>query len=158
WSASRGGWWTGPMGAASGCMKEHDGHHPDGRPPHPALRADPRVLARGQALFPGGRGKMSAPIYRDPIQDGAADPVVVRKEGTDEYWMFYTNRRAQMDAPGFGWIHGSPIGVAVSKDGGGSWTYRGTVKGLDAPGDDGLNTHWAPEVLWAEGQYHMFLS
>lgn len=101
---------------------------------------------------------MSAPIYRDPIQDGAADPVVVRKEGTDEYWMFYTNRRAQMDAPGFGWIHGSPIGVAVSKDGGGSWTYRGTVKGLDAPGDDGLNTHWAPEVLWAEGQYHMFLS
>ncbi|ODT47283.1 family 43 glycosylhydrolase [Devosia sp. 63-57] len=101
---------------------------------------------------------MSAPIFRDPIQDGAADPVVVRKEGTGEYWMFYTNRRAQMDEPGFGWIHGSPIGIAVSSDGGASWHYRGTVKGLDAPGDNGLNTHWAPEIIWAEGQYHMFLS
>ena len=32
------------------------------------------------------------------------------------------------------------------------------MKGLDAPGDDGLNTHWAPEVIFAEGRYHMFLS
>lgn len=101
---------------------------------------------------------MSAPIFRDPIEDGAADPVVVRREGTDEWWMFYTNRRASADEPGFGWIHGSPIGIAVSRDGGASWAYRGTVKGLDAPGDDGLNTHWAPEVVFAEGQYHMFLS
>lgn len=101
---------------------------------------------------------MSAPIFRDPIEDGAADPVVVRREGTNEWWMFYTNRRAGADEPGFGWIHGSPIGVAVSSDGGASWVYRGTVKGLDAPGDDGLNTHWAPEVVFAEGQYHMFLS
>ena len=101
---------------------------------------------------------MSAPIYRDPVEDGAADPVVVRREGTDEWWMFYTNRRASADESGFGWIHGSPIGIAVSNDGGGSWHYRGTVKGLDAPGDTGLNTHWAPEVVFAEGQYHMFLS
>ncbi|MVS97690.1 family 43 glycosylhydrolase [Devosia marina] len=101
---------------------------------------------------------MSAPIFRDPVEDGAADPVVVRREGTDEWWMFYTNRRASAGEPGFGWIHGSPIGIAVSQDGGASWAYRGTVKGLDAPGDDGLNTHWAPEVVFAEGQYHMFLS
>ena len=101
---------------------------------------------------------MSAPIFRDPVEDGAADPVVVRREGTNEWWMFYTNRRASAGEPGFGWIHGSPIGIAVSQDGGASWAYRGTVKGLDAPGDDGLNTHWAPEVVFAEGQYHMFLS
>ncbi|WP_417308078.1 family 43 glycosylhydrolase [Devosia sp.] len=101
---------------------------------------------------------MSAPVFRDPIEDGAADPVVVRREGTDEWWMFYTNRRASVDEDGFGWIHGSPIGTAVSTDGGGSWTYRGTVKGLDAPGDSGLNTHWAPEVIFAEGRYHMFLT
>lgn len=101
---------------------------------------------------------MSAPIFRDPVQDGAADPTVIRKEGTDEWWMFYTNRRAAAGGEGFSWIHGSPIGVAVSTDDGASWTYRGTVKGLDAPGDDGLNTHWAPEVIFAEGQYHMYLS
>ncbi|MBD8065260.1 family 43 glycosylhydrolase [Devosia sp. PTR5] len=101
---------------------------------------------------------MSAPIFRDPIEDGAADPVVVRREGTDEWWMFYTNRRASASDPGHGWIHGSPIGVAMSLDHGASWHYRGTVAGLDAPGDEGLNTHWAPEVIHAEGQYHMFLS
>jgi beta-xylosidase len=101
---------------------------------------------------------MSAPVYRDPIEDGAADPTVIRREGTDEWWMFYTNRRANAGGDGFSWIHGSPIGVAVSRDDGISWTYKGTVKGLDAPGDDGLNTHWAPEVIFAEGRYHMFLS
>jgi hypothetical protein len=102
---------------------------------------------------------MSAPIYRDPVADGAADPVVIRRRGTDEWWMFYTNRQPMTDGPKFTWIHGSPIGVAVSRDDGASWTYRGTVAGLDDPADaPGGNTHWAPEVIWAEGQYHMFLS
>src|SRR5262245_37924053 len=71
--------------------------------------------------------------------------------------MFYTNRRAKMDEPGFGWIHGSPIGVATSTDGT-SWRFRGMAEGLDDPADRGLNTHWAPEVIFAEGEYHMFLS
>lgn len=102
---------------------------------------------------------MSAPIYRDPIADGAADPTVIRKEGTDEWWMFYTNRQPATGGPKFTWIHGSPIGVAVSKDDGATWAYRGTVAGLDDPKDAGQrNTHWAPEVIFAEGQYHMWLS
>jgi hypothetical protein len=101
---------------------------------------------------------MSAPIFRDPIEDGAADPVVIRREGSTEWWMFYTNRRAGAEGPKFSWIHGSRIGLAMSLDGGASWHYRGVVEGLDAPGDAGLNTHWAPEVIFAEGQYHMFLS
>jgi hypothetical protein len=101
---------------------------------------------------------VSAPIYADPILDGAADPTVIRKQGTDEWWMFYTVRRANHDGPGVQWVHGSPIGVAVSTDGGASWIYRGTVAGLDDPRDPGLNTHWAPEVIWAAGEYHMYLS
>jgi hypothetical protein len=101
---------------------------------------------------------MSAPIYRDPIENGAADPTVIRKEGTNEWWMFYTNRRPASDGPNFSWIHGSAIGVALSTDDGASWLYRGTVAGLDDPDDPGTNTHWAPEVICAEGQYHMFLS
>ncbi len=32
------------------------------------------------------------------------------------------------------------------------------LSGLDDPADPGLNTHWAPEVIWAEGAYHMYLS
>lgn len=100
---------------------------------------------------------MSAPIFIDPIQDGAADPTVIRNRATGEWWMFYTNRRAHLGGAGAGWIHGSPIGIAVSKDGL-EWTYRGTVAGLDDPAHPGLNTHWAPEVIYAEGQYHMWLT
>ncbi len=102
---------------------------------------------------------MSVPIFRDPVEDGAADPVVIRREGTNEWWMFYTNRRPGAAGPKFTWIHGSRIGLAMSIDGGASWHYRGVVEGLDAPEDQpGANTHWAPEVIFAEGQYHMFLS
>jgi hypothetical protein len=100
---------------------------------------------------------MSAPIYADPVHDGAADPTLIRNRATGEWWMFYTNRRAKLGSAGLEWIHGCPIGIATSPDGIG-WTYRGEVQGLDDPADTGLNTHWAPEVIWAEGQYHMFLS
>lgn len=101
---------------------------------------------------------MSRPIYADPILDGAADPTLIHKRGSSEFWMFYTVRRAAHQGPGVEWVHGSPIGIAISADGGASWTYRGTVAGLDDPADPGLNTHWAPEVIWGEGEYHMYLS
>jgi hypothetical protein len=100
---------------------------------------------------------MSAPIYVDPVLDGAADPTVIWNEARREWWMFFTNRRAHHDGPGVEWIHGSPITVATSRDGL-TWTRQGDVAGLDAPGDPGLNTHWAPEVIRAGGHYHMFLS
>lgn len=100
---------------------------------------------------------MSKPIFVDPVLDGAADPTVIWNRERGEWWMFYTNRRAHFDGSGVAWIHGSPIGVANSPDGW-TWTYRGNVAGLDAPGDSGLNTQWAPEVIFAEGEYHMFLT
>lgn len=101
---------------------------------------------------------MSVSIYRDPILDGAADPTLIQRRGTDEWWMYYTVRRPAHQGPGHEWIHGSPIGLAVSADGGLSWDYRGTVAGLDDPADPGLNTNWAPEVIWGLGEYHMYLS
>ena len=100
---------------------------------------------------------MSAPIFIDPVQDGAADPTVIRNRETGDWWMFYTNRRAHLDTRGWGWIQGSPIGTATSPDGL-DWTYRGIVEGLDRPEDPGLNTHWAPEVIFARGEYHMYLT
>ena len=100
---------------------------------------------------------MSAPIYVDPVLDGAADPTVIWNAGRREWWMFYTNRRAHFEGPGVGWIHGSPIGIATSPDGV-SWSYRGDAQGLDDPAHAGLNTHWAPEVMAADGTYHMYLT
>jgi hypothetical protein len=94
--------------------------------------------------------------YRDPVFDGATDPVVVLNRGNGEWHMFYTQRRACVPGPGVAWVHGTDIGEAVSSDGGESWLYRGTVQGLDF--EPGRNTFWAPEIFWALGQYHMLVS
>jgi beta-xylosidase len=100
---------------------------------------------------------MSAPIFVDPVLDGAADPAVIWHAAREQWWMFYTNRRARHEGAGVEWIHGSPIGVATSPDGW-TWTYRGTVEGLDDLANPALNTHWAPEVIHAVDGYHMYLS
>src|SRR5215831_12042126 len=36
--------------------------------------------------------KAPAPLFRDPIFDGAADPVVVYNREKKQWWMFYTQR------------------------------------------------------------------
>ena len=97
---------------------------------------------------------MSAPIYADALWQGASDPAVIRRDGTTEWWMFYTQRRALLEGAGVEWVHGSRIGVAVSTDGGASWQYRGVVDFGDGDG----NTHWAPEVVRLDGTYHLYLT
>lgn len=96
-------------------------------------------------------------LFRDPIYDGAADPVVVWNHRTREWWMVYTNRRATSTAgSGFGWVHGTDLGVASSSDGGKSWLYRGTLPGLDIEWE--RNTFWAPEIVRHGDTYHMYVS
>lgn len=104
-------------------------------------------------------------LYRDPIYDGATDPVVV--VATDGWWMFYTQRRATHPDPGPGvaWVHGSRIGVARSGDGV-SWRYAGTLEpdaaGLrltpGAPPSETDCTHWAPEVVFDGASWRMYLT
>ena len=73
------------------------------------------------------------PLYRDPIYDGAADPVVIWNPRVERWWMFYTNRRANVpDLPGVSWVHGTPIGIAESADGGTTWKYVGTAE-IESP-------------------------
>jgi GH43 family beta-xylosidase len=101
------------------------------------------------------------PLYRDPVFDGAADPVVLWNPARARWWMFYTNRRASADGlSGVAWVHGTRIGIAESCDGGASWTYLGTAA-IDLPPEVGGTepTHWAPEVMTApDGTHHMFLT
>lgn len=96
----------------------------------------------------------SAPLFRDPVYDGAADPVVILNRETKEWWMFYTNRRAVLPGPKYSYVHGTDIGIAVSSDGGKTWLYRGIAEGLEF--EWGRNTFWAPEVIYAGGKYHMY--
>lgn len=96
-----------------------------------------------------------APLFRDPIFDGAADPTIIWNKDEKAWWILYTNRRASVPSPGVSWVHGTDIGVASSTDGV-NWLYRGTLKGLEF--EEGHNTFWAPEILFHEGIYHMYVS
>lgn len=97
--------------------------------------------------------KAPKPLYRDPIHDGAADPVVIWNQKEKKWFMFYTNRRANVEGlDGVTWVHGTRIGIAESLDGGVTWQYRGLC---DIPYN---NTHWAPEVIEYLGTYHMYLT
>ncbi|MBE1490834.1 glycoside hydrolase family protein [Plantactinospora soyae] len=97
------------------------------------------------------------PLYRDPVFDGAADPVLVWNRAEQAWWMVYTSRRAKApDLPGVSWIHGTDLGVASSTDGGATWLYRGVIQGLDT--EWGRHTYWAPEIVDDGTTYHMYVS
>ena len=101
------------------------------------------------------------PLFRDPVEDGAADPVVVWNAARGKWWMYYTNRRAKSAGlSGVEWVHGSRIGIAESDDGGATWSYVGTADIELPPGMGGKDaTHWAPEVvLGSDGVHHMYLT
>ncbi len=97
-----------------------------------------------------------APLFRDPIYDGAADPTVIWNRQEGAWWLLYTSRRANVLGRGVAWAHGTDIGIASSADCGGHWRYRGTLAGLEF--EPGRNTFWAPEVIWHDGLYHLYVS
>jgi hypothetical protein len=45
----------------------------------------------------------SAPLFRDPIFDGSADPSIIWNPSEKEWWIFFTQRRATARAPGVAW-------------------------------------------------------
>jgi hypothetical protein len=95
------------------------------------------------------------PLFRDPIHDGAADPVVIWNRTEQKWFMLYTNRRANVpNLKGVSWVQGTHIGIAESKDGA-HWTYRG-VADITYGEDD--YSYWAPDVIYNEGIYHMYLT
>ncbi|MDT3404082.1 family 43 glycosylhydrolase [Mucilaginibacter terrae] len=103
------------------------------------------------------QGKLAPkPAFRDPVYDGAADPVVIWNKGEKKWFMFYTNRRAKdTTISGVEWVHGTRIGIAESKDGA-TWKYRDTADIQYRP--TAGYTHWAPEIIEHKGLYHMYLT
>ncbi|MBR4959934.1 MAG: glycosyl hydrolase [Clostridia bacterium] len=97
-----------------------------------------------------------SPLYKDPIFNGAADPMIIRKESDGLYYMFYTQRRANQQVENVSFAYGTAIGVAESADGA-RWHYRGA---LDLNFEFGHNTFWAPEIVYSpeEKLYHMYVS
>jgi len=71
-----------------------------------------------------------APLVRDPIVDGAADPTIICNREQREWCILYTQRRANVPCRNVAWVHGTDIGIASSGDGGCGWRYRGVLGGL----------------------------
>ena len=97
----------------------------------------------------------SAPLFRCPVFDGAADPTVIYNQNEKSWWMLYTQRCANQDGADVAYCYGSKIGVASSSDHGVTWIYRGA---LDLAIEPGQNTFWAPEVVFDNGVYHMYVA
>lgn len=95
-----------------------------------------------------------APLFKDPITDGAADPVLVWNRQEKKWWMLYTQRRANVESPDVAYCYGNDIGVASGEDNGHTWVYRGA---LNLEFEKGRNTFWAPDVVYHNGEYHMFV-
>jgi hypothetical protein len=98
------------------------------------------------------------PLFRDPVHDGAADPTLIWNRAKSEWWMFYTNRRADLaaaDPKDVAWVHQTRIGIAVSRDQGANWIYKGVAR---IPYGAPDYTHWAPDIVFDAGTYHMFLT
>jgi len=132
----------------------HDLFHADGRPYNPA---EVDAITKVTGVRGVQDGPAPAPLYVDPVYDGAADPTLVWNREEQAWWMLYTARRAnQSTEPGVRWCHGTDIGIAVSPDGGRTWNYRGAARGLAF--EAGQNSWWAPEVFWHDGLYHLFVS
>lgn len=96
-----------------------------------------------------------APLFRDPIFDGAADPSIIYNHVEKAWYMFYTNRRANVDCVGTSWVYGTHIACASSSDNGRTWVYRGS---LDLEFENGHNTFWAPHIVYDNGKYHMYVT
>ena len=98
------------------------------------------------------------PLYRDPMTEGPTDPGLVYDRQTNQWVMFYTQRRATLPNLPEGdttWMHDTKIGVARAGKDGVDWRYAGTAK---LPEECAGPTNWAPEVAWYAGQYHMWLT
>ena len=108
-----------------------------------------------------------APLFDDPVFHGASDPFVIWNPVKKAWYMYYTQRRANVANPrGVDWVHGSAIGIATSEDGK-TWKYLGVCQGdhdlsepLKATNGKGPVpgiTWWAPCFLWEGGKLHMWV-
>jgi hypothetical protein len=98
----------------------------------------------------------AAPLYEDPLFNSAKDGCLVWNRAERAWWFVYMQIRNGCRELGGGLHHGTTLGVASSADGGLTWTYRGTLRGLEF--EPGRNTFWAPDIVWTGGRYHAVIA
>ena len=90
------------------------------------------VLFYGTSLFaqdkPFDIEHAPAPLFRCPIYDGPTDPTLEWNTERQEWWMFYTQRRANVpNLQEVACVYGSKVGIAATKNNGKNWYYVGAA-------------------------------
>lgn len=118
---------------------------------------DDGVPARGSVpAIPNGKtnfGSIKRPLFADPNYNGSCDPEIVWNPGLNEWFIYYTARRATRKNATY---VGTPIGVISSNDLI-TWHFRGycAFDGVEGKPDN-TDTHWAPGGIVAGDKLHMF--
>ncbi len=95
-----------------------------------------------------------APLFVDPHYQGSCDPEIIWNQHEEEWWIFYTARRALHDET----FVATPLGVAASKDLI-QWEFKGYCSFDGIPGEkDNHETFWAPAICREGDTYHMFVT
>lgn len=128
-------------------------HLPAGIRHGTAFRVEDEVL---ETLLDHYSKAAPKPLYRDPLNDAPTDPMIVKSRQDGRWYMFYTSRRGKLEGGnGVEWVHGSPIGIAVSDDLI-HWEYLQDAKIDYRP--DAEPTYWAPGIVDDGQLYHMYLT
>ncbi|QDU56024.1 Glycosyl hydrolases family 43 [Aeoliella mucimassa] len=97
----------------------------------------------------------SKPLFTDPHYNGSCDPEIVWNNSSQEWWIYYTARRATRDIAIY---VGTPIGAVSSPDLV-HWTFRGYVSFDAVPGKPDMSTtFWAPGIISHGDSLHMFVT
>jgi len=93
------------------------------------------------------------PLFADPHYHGSCDPEIVWNPAANEWFVYYTARRATRPKASY---VGTPIGVISSPDLR-TWTFRGYCSFDGRKGQpDNDDTHWAPGIIAEGDTLHMF--
>lgn len=96
-----------------------------------------------------------APLFVDPNYHGSCDPEIVWNPELEEWFIYYTARRAKRESATY---VGTPIGVISSKDLA-HWKFHGycSFDGVNGEPDMPV-TYWAPGIIRDGETLHMFVT
>ncbi len=121
-------------------------------------RATQFILISGILLACGAAAAgrvVPAPFFADPNYHGSCDPEVVWNPHSQEWFVYYTARRAIRKSATY---VGTPIGVISSSDLV-NWSFRGYCSFDGVNGQPDMEkTFWAPGMIRSGDTLHMFVT
>ncbi len=97
------------------------------------------------------------PVITDPVWKSCKDGCLTYNPIEKNWWYFFMQIRNGGEN-GVVDHYGTTVGASKSEDGGLTWNYQGTLKGLYI--NPGMNTVWAPDIFWDDStkMFHAYVA